>query len=82
MVHYHLTNKNLSWAQVRDAGACLLPLQEKVGGGQWPLSCTFTSQRLSGSRVMEGLCLLVTSFPTRISLPGSMVLSLGGHRPT
>lgn len=55
MVHYHLTNKNLSWAQVRDAGACLLPLQEKVGGGQWPLSCTFTSQRLSGSRVMEGL---------------------------
>lgn len=33
MVHYHLTNKNLSWAQVRDAGACLLPLQEKVGGG-------------------------------------------------
>lgn len=25
------------------------------GGGEWPLSCTRTSQRLSGSRVMEGL---------------------------
>lgn len=79
MVHYHLTNKNLSWAQVRDAGARVIHGKRREGRRG---SGHFAQAHPEGSVVMEGLCLLVASFPTHISLLGSTALVLGGLRAT
>jgi len=52
MVHYHLTNKNLSWAQVR---------------GFWSTSYPFTGGTGGAALFLEPLCmLLVLCFPAQL----------------